>query len=899
MPGTTFLPIAGPAGTAIAIIISALVMGIIGINYSYLMVRHPGIGGLYAYTKSEFGRGHAFLSAWFLCLSYLALIPQNATALAVMFRALFSEVVEQGIHYRIAGYDMYLREAAIAVTVLVAIGVLAIHCKPFLQYLLTGLAVILLVGVISLSCLILAKVPFSEIVSAPGFGAANPMAAILSIVVLAPWAFVGFEVISLETAHFQFPIKKSRSLIGLAIALGGLIYISMTVVAVSVVPDGYSTWLEYIQDLGQLNGYTAMPTFYAARELLGGPGLALIGITATAAVLSSVIGFYRATNRILANMSDDNILSRSFSRPGYCYVFIMVISVVLALLGRKTLAWFVDLSSIGAIAGFGYVSAVVRRMAGKDKDQHYARLGETGLVISAVFAFTQLMPHISEIEPMATESFFLLGLWCLLGFAFYFRTMRISKLPDKESETTTISALFVLLFYSVLVWFIRKLVKGVEPGLTASQIIRYSVVFAVVILIGLLIMLRIAARLKQRQVMLENEQIRILAESKAKSQFLFNMSHDIRTPMNAIIGFTNLAKREEVSPTARDYLEKIETSSQHLLALINDILEMSRIESGKVELNNEASDLCAVFEEMHALFIQQMDDKRIAFSVQTSQITHRYVWCDRKNLNRVLLNLLSNSYKFTPEGGTITASVREAGYTEQGIGSYDLCVKDSGIGMSEEFAEKMFTAFERERTSTASQIEGTGLGLAITKNIIDLMGGEIEVNTSPGNGTEIIIHIRFQLAKQEDIPVEEKKAVSGSQDETTGFSGKRLLLVDDNVINREIAAMILAQMGFMVEEAENGQIAVEKVSSSEPGYYDLILMDIQMPVMNGYDATRAIRVLDNEALAEIPIVAMTANAFKEDVEAAEEVGMQGHIAKPLDIDQMQKTLLKVLSKRMN
>ena len=232
------------------------------------------------------------------------------------------------------------------------------------------------------------------------------------------------------------------------------------------------------------------------------------------------------------------------------------------------------------------------------------------------------------------------------------------------------------------------------------------------------------------------------------------MSYDILTPMNAIIGYTNLAKKEAVSPAAKEYLDKIETSSQHLLSLINDILEMSRIESGKIELNNEASDLCAILEEMHTLFIHQMDEKRIAFSVQTSQVTHRYVWCDRKNLNRVFLNLLSNAYKFTPEGGTITASVWEAAQSEPDVGSYELRIQDSGIGMSDEFVERMFTAFERERTSTGSQIEGTGLGLAITKNIIDLMGGEIEVETSPGNGTEIKILIQFPLARPEDLPAD-------------------------------------------------------------------------------------------------------------------------------------------------
>ena len=897
MPGTTFLPVAGPAGTTLAIVISALIMGVIGINYCYLMVQHPGIGGVYVYTKSAFGRGHAFLSAWFLCLSYLVLIPANATALAVMFRALFNDVVERGIHYQIAGYDMYLREAVISVTVLVGIGLLAMYCKPFLQRALTGLAIILIAGVISLTGIILTKIPLHNILAGPGFSVVNPFVAVLSIVVLAPWAFVGFEVISLETAHFQFPVKKSKWIIGIAIALGGFIYIAMCLVAVSVVPDGYASWQEYIDALGQFRGYAALPTFYAAKELLGSAGLALIGVTATAAVISGVIGFYRATCRILTNLADDSILSRFFANPRHCYLFIMAISITVSLLGRTALAWFVDLSSFGAIVGFGYVSSVVLKTAKLGEDKRYVRFGTTGIVISAVFAVTQLLPYLSAIEAMEAESYLLLGLWCMLGFAFYWRTMLLSAGTEQESETVTISALFMLLFYSVLVWYIKSLVGSAEAGIAVSTVIRNSVVLAVLALLGLLFMLLIASHLKKRQEILESERIRAIESSNAKSQFLFNMSHDIRTPMNAIIGYTNLALKEEMSGTVRDFLGKIETSGRHLMALINDILEMSRIESGKIELEYEPADICRIAEGIRDLFMQQMKQKNIDFSVHTAQVSHRYVWCDRKNLNRVLFNLVGNAYKFTPEGGTVTASVWENSYGEDDFGSYELRVKDNGIGISKEFIGKMFNAFERERTSTDSKIEGTGLGLAITKSIIDLMGGTIDVISSPGAGTEMIIRIRFQLARQKDFTAETTKEEDGAQEGLPDFSGRRLLLVEDNEINREIAVMILTQAGFTVETAEDGQVAVGKVSSSAPGYYDAVLMDIQMPVMNGYEATKTIRALEDKALAGIPVIAMTANAFKEDIQAAEEAGMQAHIAKPLDIETMMKTLAQVLGKK--
>ncbi|MBP5201941.1 response regulator, partial [bacterium] len=259
-----------------------------------------------------------------------------------------------------------------------------------------------------------------------------------------------------------------------------------------------------------------------------------------------------------------------------------------------------------------------------------------------------------------------------------------------------------------------------------------------------------------------------------------------------------------------------------------------------------------------------------------------------------LLNVVSNSLKFTPSGGRVTAVLYETVSEKEGYGSYEMRIGDTGIGMSKEFVEKIFTAFERERTSTQSGIEGTGLGLAITKSIVDLMGGTIEVLTSPGSGTEMIIRLKFKLANEDEIRRSEFSK-AGTSDKPVDFTGKRVLLVEDNTINMEIAKMILLQNGFIVETAVNGKIALDMVSASEAGYYDIILMDIQMPVMDGYEATKAIRTLENKALASIPIVAMTANAFAEDVKAAKEAGMQAHIAKPVDVALMKKVLAEVLS----
>ena len=387
-------------------------------------------------------------------------------------------------------------------------------------------------------------------------------------------------------------------------------------------------------------------------------------------------------------------------------------------------------------------------------------------------------------------------------------------------------------------------------------------------------------------------------QNEAKSVFLSNMSHDIRTPMNAIIGYTNLAKSHDLSnEEIMEYLDKIESSSQHLLALINDVLEMSRIESGKMEREAVDVDLKKVMDEMRNMFATQMEGKRIDYSVECVALRNRVVLCDKNRLNRVLLNLISNAYKFTPEEGQISVILEQKDGSDDGFGAYELHVKDNGIGMTAEFAEKVFEAFEREKTSTVSGIQGTGLGMAITKNIVDLMGGEISVNTAPGEGTEFVISITWPIGDESDISDDTE-----SEDHTPELSSLdnlRVLLVEDMDINREIAVFILEDNGFEVETAVNGEEAVSMVQASEPGYYGVVLMDIQMPVMDGYEATRSIRGFEDEKLANIPIIAMTANAFSEDVQKAHDAGMNAHIAKPIDVDVMLKTMSDVLLKADN
>ena len=514
--------------------------------------------------------------------------------------------------------------------------------------------------------------------------------------------------------------------------------------------------------------------------------------------------------------------------------------------------------------------------------------------------------------------------------------------------------------------------------------------------------------------------------NKAKSTFLSNMSHDIRTPMNAIIGFTTLAVSNiDDKKRVQDYLGKILSSSNHLLSLINDILDMSRIESGKIHLEETEVSLSEVLHDLKTIISGQIHAKRLELYMDAMDVTNEDVYCDKTRLNQVLLNLLSNAVKFTPAGGTVSVRIRQCHGTQKGSELYEIRVKDNGIGMSQEFVQKIFSPFERERTSTVSRTQGTGLGMAITKNIVDMMGGTIEVQTEQGKGTEFIVRLPFRTqpehqrtekiaeleglkalvvdddfntcdsvtkmlvrvgmrsewtlsgkeavlrARQSmelgdafhayiidwrlpdmngievtrqirslgddtpiiiltaydwsDIEAEARAAgvtafcakplfmsdiretlmtaIGQSQSEPedsvlpaagSDFRGRCILLVEDNELNREIAVELLNEYGFLIDSAENGAEAVEKVKNSEPGNYDLVLMDVQMPVMNGYEATKQIRALDDPALAGITILAMTANAFDEDRKKALKCGMDGFLSKPIVIEELISTLQKNL-----
>ncbi|WP_418748111.1 ATP-binding protein [Frisingicoccus sp.] len=401
----------------------------------------------------------------------------------------------------------------------------------------------------------------------------------------------------------------------------------------------------------------------------------------------------------------------------------------------------------------------------------------------------------------------------------------------------------------------------------------------------------INAQMKEQQLLLMDALKRAEEGNRAKTSFLFNMSHDIRTPMNAILGFTEIACHNiNDSAKLKDCLEKIQSSGKLLLQLINDVLNMTEIESGKITLTEDYCNLKECIEKAPDIFQEEIEKKHLTLQTDTSTLKNEWVYCDSLHFNQILFNLLSNAVKFSKPNGNIQITLAQNSCAIREYAAYEIRVKDNGIGMSPEFLSRIFEPFEREYTSTISQTQGTGLGMSITKNLVDLMDGRIQVTSELNKGTEFILQFTFKLQEQAEPSSDETVS-------TIDFSGKRLLLVDDNELNMEIAEELLREAGFLVETAENGQISVEMVRNSEAGYYDAILMDIQMPVMDGYQASREIRSLENKDLAEIPIIALTANAFDEDKKEALANGMNAHIAKPLDVAILYETLEKILKNK--
>ena len=438
-------------------------------------------------------------------------------------------------------------------------------------------------------------------------------------------------------------------------------------------------------------------------------------------------------------------------------------------------------------------------------------------------------------------------------------------------------------------YFITTVPTAVFDTQTSSilQVVLF-LLFVIAIVIAVVIVMMMRNRKEQMKLRISE------AANQSKTEFLFNMSHDIRTPMNAILGYTDIGLRhvDNIEQSRANY-KKIKTAGGHLLNLINDILEMSRIEAGKLLFTDVPLDMRKAMNGVILMSKSLATAKSLDFIVEMEEISNPFVYADELHINEVIINLISNAIKYTPAGGYVRYAAKQLNAPKNGIATYRFEIEDNGIGMSEEFKEHLFEAFSREESSGVSKIEGAGLGLSIVKRIVDMAEGSIIVNSKLGKGSTFIVDLPLKVMTDEEIAAfEEANKLDEDISAEEKFKGKRVLLVEDNEMNREIATEILTEAGLVVEEAEDGEIALQAVAEKGVEYFDFILMDIQMPVMNGFEATRAIRALQGGA--GIPIIALSANAFEEDKKNSLDAGMNEHVAKPINVKELFETLSKFI-----
>ena len=1068
MPGNTFLPLAGPIGTYIGMMLGAMVMAVLAANFHYLMNRFPDEGGTYTYTKKCLGYDHGLLSAWFLLLTYIAVAWANASAIPLVARTLLGSTFQFGFHYQIAGFDVYGGEVMLAVLALVISAVICLRRKAA-EITQIAAAVLLFGGIVT--CLVIAMTHTGSSKSfVPAFSPDHtPIVGVFTIFALAPWAFVGFESITHSAAEAKFNLKRSFGIMLVALITAGFAYSFLALLAVTARPEGCNNWVDYIHNLGSYEGIQSAPTFNAAYSALGDTGALILGVAALCGMLTGLLGNFIALSRLLYALADDGMISDRIAVrnrdlvPVKAIWFILCVSLIFPFLGRTAISWIVDVTTVGATIAYAFASASAWKSAKEENNGLFMGTGIAGVVVSLMFAVVFLVPNITSVQTLSTESYLILATWGILGFVAY-RYILLNHDKEKHLGRSTIAwiVLLGLIIFTSSVWMLQStdavIARTLEEFemhyaedfaasgtarpmyeylLETLQTIDKTLAVSVLIQVGLIvtslmILFNIYSITQKRERQTEIEKALAEDASKAKTSFLSNMSHEIRTPMNAIIGLDSIALRNpNIPPQTREQLEKIGASAKHLLGLINDILDMSRIESGRMVLKDEEFSMRELLDQVNIIINGQCQDKGLHYECNIVGRVRDYYYGDNMKLKQVIINILGNSVKFTEVPGQVTLTVQEIA-EEDGMCTLSFAMKDTGVGMDEEFIPKIFDAFSQEDATATNRYGGSGLGMAITKNFVAMMNGDIDVKSKKGVGSTFTVTVSlrpsdrtfrkeesarlpegFRIAMVDDDEVScdhgsmvlkdigascdkfndpeealsrireahesgsdydlvltdfkmpgmngleltkrirefddgktavimltgynwdiiedeaEMEGVDGiiakplfpdsllreihtvlmrrageepAQEEQPeeverNIAGRRVLMAEDVQQNAEILEDLLDLEDVSTEHALNGQIAVEMFSSHPAGYYDAILMDVRMPVMDGLTAAQEIRALNRPDAKDIPIIAMTANVFDEDVEKSKQAGMNAHLAKPIEPEKLYDTLSKLIAEQ--
>ena len=937
VPGTTFLPAAGPVGSVIGLAIGTASMAVIAWNYRYMMSRAPGPGGSFAYARLAFGGDNGFLAAWFVVLTYLAILWANATALVLVARHVAGDALAFGFSYSVLGYKVYFGEAAFcSAAILLGCAICLVPGRLALRALIAcaltavgGVAAIFLYAVLFRGA---SLAPLS-----PPFAAEGPVIPqVLRIVALAPWAYVGFEAISHSSHRFSFPARKSFGVMLAALAAGGAVYTMLTLVPAMLLPDGCASWTDVVAQAGVRPGLLSIA---AAEKVLGVTGRRLMTASMLAAIGTTLIANLIVVARALRAMAGEGMLPAFFARlspggrPLTALVFTALVSAAIPFGGRTIIGSIVDVASIGTASAYAYTSAATFKLARAEGDRASTATGAVGTVLSGLFLVMFFIPNFMAGATLAPESYLVISIWCILGFL-HFRHIFINDRENRYGRTTIVwSAMLALIFFASMIWQYeteRKTIgsaleeisrnhpriyaSGMTPEemhgrlMTELQAVaratsNINIVQSGLLILAVAIMLNLYGILRRREAEMEGLKVKAEEMNKTKNAFLASVSHDMRTPLNAILGFATLARMpgNQTPGKIGEYADKISAAGEHLLSYVDDIIELRRIETGKLKPEFAPCDIAGIAGFIRDLFAVQAERKRLRLSVESRAIRNATVLCDEALLRRLTANLVSNAIKYTPAGGHVSATLEQVPSAEPGKAAFVLTVADDGIGMSQEFAAHVFEAFERERGTALSGVEGFGLGMAIVKHIVDLLGGEISLKTEQGKGSSFTVRLAFEPAAQA-LQAAPEAALEAAPKAEAGAAGtpaaapRHVLLADDNEINREVAVSLLEANGVKADAVTDGRQAVDAVLAAPPGTFDAVLMDIRMPVLDGLQASREIRALPDAARAAIPIVALTANADAASAAAAAEAGVDALATKPIRIGSLFAAIAEAMEK---
>ena len=907
MPGTVFLPKAGPVGTLIGILIGMVAMMVFALNYHRLVIRQPGPGGAYGFVAKAFGSDHGYLVAWFLLLTYVAILWANSTALVIEARYILGDALQFGFHYSMVGFDVYFGEVLLSVAAIALCGGLCIFGKRLAVRLHTLFAGVMVVGIATCFFAVLFRHEGGIASMAPAFSSnGSPGIQVLRILAMIPWAFVGFEAVVHSSAEFRFPVKRTLSLMIAAIVLSAFAYIALAVLPVLSLPEKFASWPEYIAALPELDGPDSLPVFAAVRRTLGVAGTAILGGTMLAAQLTGLFATFVTSSRLMRAMSHGGMIPRWFGvlnrdgTPANAIIFVMLVSFAIPFFGRTVTGWPVDVSSIGAAIAYGYVSAAAYAIARREgeKSLFVRSAGLVGVGMAIVFSLLMLVPNYLSGSTFSAESYLMLSIWCMLGFLLYRRVFRLDSRGRFGHSTVVWVSILVVIFFSSLMWFRLAVCDAAENAFddcvgrtlgnedfvrlishVDSDMLLKSVVELVLLVSSLAIMLSLFSILRTREKSLIIQKLEAEeSANKSKSYFFSTVSHDIRTPLNAIIGFSQMLKMGFRSDAERDQaIDSIMVSGKTLLHLVNNVLDFSKLEDGSMEIVPEPTDCGKLVRELVETF-------RIANKVPAVEFRCRadglpILMVDPQRVRQMLFNLMGNAAKFT-ESGFVEVRATFARNNGADIGTFRLEVEDTGCGISEDDLKIIASPYVQVGSKLARH-GGTGLGLAICRQLAAAMGGELSIASTLGKGSTFVVSVP-NVKVRDALPAAEP---SGAP--VAAHENKRILIVDDQKMNVTVLKAMLKKLGYLdVMTADDGKQALAALESGGAMKFERVLTDMWMPELDGEGLVRAIRA--NDALAKLPVHVITADV--EMLAKSEAVGFDGILLKPVTVDKLREIL---------